>query len=208
MATRKKPDVIIEDDTVYVLRPGQKVFLKTADVSAMTGKSNQWIGQLTSQGIICKKGTPHGSLFELSDTMKSYCEMLENRADARGDEDALKRDKEKSEAEVGIKKAKAIISLLEAQELQGKMHRSDDVAAMTSDLIYAMRGALLALPGRLAVDMAATETSAEAAELIRKEVHKVMKELASYRYDPEQYKERVRERRNWESEGGRDDDGS
>lgn len=95
---------------------------------------------------------------------------------------------------------------MEMQELQGKMHRSEDVAAMTEDLIYTIRGALIALPGRLAVDVAATSTAAEAAEVIRKEVHKVMRELAAYRYDPEKYEERVRQRRDWETASGRDDD--
>ena len=55
----------------------------------------------------------------------------------------------------------------EADELQGKMHRSEDVAAMTTDLIYAIRGAMMALPGRLAVDVASANSPAEAAEIIR-----------------------------------------
>ena len=37
---------------------------------------------------------------------------------------------------------------LEVQELEGKMHRSEDVKAMTDDLIYAVRSALNAMPGR------------------------------------------------------------
>ena len=81
-----------------------------------------------------------------------------------------------------------------------------DVAAMTEDLIYTVRGSLMALPGRLAVDVAAVTTPAEAAEIIRKEVHALMRELANYQYDPEKYEERVRERRKWEAGGGDVDD--
>ena len=77
------------------------------------------------------------------------------------------------------------------------MHRSEDVAAMTEDLIYTIRGMLVALPGRLAVDVASVDTPAEAAELLRREIFKVMAELANYRYDPKKYEERVRERRDW-----------
>ena len=86
------------------------------------------------------------------------------------------------------------------------MHRSEDVAAMTEDLIYAIRGALLALPGRLAVDVANINTAAEASELIRAEVFKVMKELSQYKYDPQKYEERVRERRDWESFAAEDEE--
>ena len=49
---------------------------------------------------------------------------------------------------------------------------------------------------------------AEAAEIIRREVNKAMRELSNYRYDPKKYEERVRERRAWEADSGRDaDDG-
>lgn len=85
------------------------------------------------------------------------------------------------------------------------MHRAEDVAALTEDLVYTIRGALNALPGRLAVDVAAVSTPAEASEVIRKEVSKVMRELAGYHYDPKKYEERVRERRDW-SERDSDDE--
>ena len=100
---------------------------------------------------------------------------------------------------------KATIAKLEADELKGTMHRAEDVAALTEDLVYTIRGALNALPGRLAVDVAAVSTPAEASEVIRKEVSKVMRELAGYHYDPKKYEERVRERRDW-SERDSDDE--
>lgn len=86
------------------------------------------------------------------------------------------------------------------------MHRSEDVAAMTEDLIYTIRGSLMALPGRLAVDVSNTQTAAEAADVIRKEVFKLMEELTQYRYDPKKYEERVRDRMKWETRSGDDDD--
>ena len=93
---------------------------------------------------------------------------------------------------------------MEVEELQGKRHRSEDVAAMTEDLIYTIRGALLALPGRLAVDTSTAKSPNEAAEIIRKEVHAVMQDLSEYRYDPKKYEERVRARHNFEIYGEAD----
>lgn len=202
-AQKKKPEAVIEDGAVYVLRAGTPIFVKTADICAMTGKSNQWIGQLVSQGTLNKKSTPHGSLFDLLATMRAYTAMLEERLNSAEEKKAESAaEKEKQEAEISIKKAKAIITVLEARELQGKMHRSEDVAAMTEDLIYNIRSMLLALPGRLAVDVASTQDPAEAAEIIRREVYKVMEELSNYKYDPKKYEERVRERRSWDVESG------
>ena len=86
------------------------------------------------------------------------------------------------------------------------MHRSEDVAAMTEDLIYTVRGSLMALPGRLAVDVTSAQTAAESADIIRAEVFKVMQELSQYRYDPQKYEERVRDRMKWETEREADSD--
>lgn len=66
-----------------------------------------------------------------------------------------------------------------------------------TDLVYVIRGMLMALPGRLAVDTAGAASAAETSEIIRVEVYKVLEELAAYKYDPEVYVQRVREREGW-----------
>lgn len=196
----KKPEAVMEDGTVYILRASTPVYVKTADICAMTGKSNQWIGQLVSQGVLHKRSTPHGSLFDLADTMRAYCEMLEARVGPELSEQEKQRNEARIDADVTLKVAKAQIAKLEADELSGKMHRSEDVAAMTEDLICTIRSSLMALPGRLAVDVAAATTPAEASEIIRQEIYAVMRELSHYQYDPQKYEERVRERKKWESQ--------
>ena len=201
----KKPEAVIEDGTVYILRAGTPVYVKTADICAMTGKSNQWIGQLVSQGTLHKRSTPHGSLFDLAATMRAYCAMLEARGEPEPSEQERRWSEEKNTADVMLKTAKAQIAQMEADELCGKMHRSEDVAAMTEDLIYTIRGSLMALPGRLAVDVTEATAPAEAAEIIRREVYQVMQELSRYQYDPRKYQERVRERRKWSSQATDED---
>lgn len=185
----------IKDGAVYILQPGTPVFVKTADISAMTGKSNQWIGQLCNQGSLFKKQTPHGGLFEVSETMKNYCSMLENRFEESNDEERG-HEMKKRKADADLRKAKAAIAQVEANELLGKIHRSEDVAAMTEELVYTVRGALLAMPGRLAVDIVGVADASEASEIIRKEIYHVLDELSTFRYDPAKYQERVRQRRN------------
>lgn len=196
-----KPVAEIRDGAVYILQAGTKVYLKTADMCAMTGKSNQWIGQLASQGVLFKVQTAHGNLYEMHDAVKAYIGNLEERQASEDDKEADLKKKQLT-AEVSMKQSKALIASLDAKERQGKMHRSEDVAAMTEDLIYAIRGALLALPGRLAVDVLDAETAAEASEIIRNEVYQIMEELSGYEYDPAKYEERVRDRLNLASLSG------
>lgn len=170
----------------------------TKELALVFGVSVRRVQQLAQDGII--NAVKRGS-FNLSDSVRRYINFLSSR-----ERDMSPQEKARQDAELSIKKAKAITAVLEANELQGKMHRSEDVAAMTSDLVYAIRGMLIALPGRVAVDVAAAQTPAEASEIVRKEIHKVMNELSAYKYDPKKYEERVRERRSWSSMESDDDD--
>lgn len=203
MAT--KQSVIVDEKNVYVLSPGMNIYVKTADICALIGASNQWIGQLTSQGSIHKTKTPHGNLFEIVTTGKEYCDFMESKRSKLDAEDE-KLEKVKRKADATLKASKAKIAQAEAKELSGQMHRSEDVAAMTSELIYTIRGALMALPSRVAINAAALSDPAEVAEYIRTEVNQIAEEIAMFRYDPAKYEARVRERRAWADKLAGDDD--
>lgn len=176
-------------------------YCKTEDLANLFGLTGQWINQLTRDGVIKRRDTPAGKRYNVVESVRAYTQYLRDKAANRADR-GIPEDKEleKFDAEVRIKRAKAEIAELEAQEVQGIMHRSEDVAAMAEDLIYTVRDSLLALPGRLAVDVAGASTAAEAAEIIKREVYAVMKELSQYQYDPAKYAERVRERMDWEGD--------
>ena len=182
-------------------------YCKTEDLANLFGLTGQWINQLTRDGVIKRRETPAGKRYNVVESVRAYTQYLRDKAASRADK-GIPEDKEleKFDAEVRIKRAKAEIAELEAQEVQGIMHRSEDVADMTEDLIYTVRGSLMALPGRLAVDVTSAQTAAEAAGIIRAEVFKVMQELSQYRYDPQKYEERVRDRMKWETEREADSD--
>ena len=181
---------------------------KAEDLANLFALTGQWINQLTRDGVLKKRDTPAGKRYNVVESTRAYVQYLRDKAAGRGDKNIPEaKELEKFDAEVRIKQAKAQIAELESQELQGIMHRSEDVAALTEDLIYTIRDALMALPGRLAVDVAKAGTAAEAAEIIKREVYAVMKELSSYKYDPEKYEDRVRARMDWSADnGGFDDD--
>ena len=182
-------------------------YCKSEDLASLFGLTGQWINQLTRDGVLKKRDTPAGKRYNVVESTRSYVQYLRDKAAGRGEKGIPEsKELEKFEAEVRIKQAKAQIAELEAQELQGIMHRSEDVAALTEDLLYTVRDSLLALPGRLAVDAAAAATAAEAAEIIKREVYLVMGELSAYTYDPKKYAERVRERMDWQAEHGGEDD--
>lgn len=174
--------------------------VNSKELSLILGLSVRRIQQMVQDGIL---DPMEQGVFVLTDAVQQYlkfiCKNLPNEEDTK-----LERARKKAEAQ--LKASKATVAKLEAEELRGNMHRSDDVAAFTEDLIYTIRASLLALPGRLSVDVASVDTPAEASEIVRREVYKIMRELANYKYDPLKYEERVRQRMEWSERDG-DDDG-
>ena len=173
------------------LKITDEIDVSSTELATVLGVTVRRVQQLAQDGTLptVKKGR-----FLLADSVQRFIRFS---SAAPVDEEDQKLEKTRRRSEVQIKASKAMVAKLEAEELKGIMHRAEDVAAITEDLVYTIRGALMALPGRLAVDVAACETPAEASNVIRREVNKVMRELADYHYDPKKYEERVRERRDW-----------
>lgn len=156
------------------------------------GKSIRWVQGLRDDGVIKQSSTGR---YKLDDAIQAIYDRATRR---QVSEDIEKANVVKVKAEATMKAAKSKIVNMEAQELSGQMHRAEDIKALTEDLVFAFRHALVSLPGRLSMDVAAAQTAPEAAAIIRREVNVILKELAQYQYDPDKYAERVRERRDWD----------
>lgn len=156
------------------------------------GKSIRWVQGLRDDGVIKQSSTGR---YKLDDAIQAIYDRATRR---QVSEDIEKANVVKVKAEATMKAAKSKIVNMEAQELSGQMHRAEDIKALTEDLVFAFRHALVSLPGRLSMDVAAAQTAPEAAAIIRREVNVILKEMAQYQYDPDKYAERVRERRDWD----------
>ena len=156
------------------------------------------VQQLAKEGVLpAESQRPYK--FDLLPTVKAYIRYLRDRANGKEAKtaDTVKAEADKLRAEADLKQSKAKIAELQLKELEGKMHRSEDVEAMTNDLVYTARSMIMALPGRLAMDVVQAGSANEASALIRAECYKILNELAGYQYDPEAYRRRVRDREGW-----------
>lgn len=156
------------------------------------------VQQLAKEGIL-PAASQRPYKFDLLPTVKAYIRYLRDRANGKEAKtaDTVKAEADKLRAEADLKQSKAKIAELQLKELEGKMHRSEDVEAMTNDLVYTARSMIMALPGRLAMDVVQAGSANEASALIRAECYKILNELAGYQYDPEAYRRRVRDREGW-----------
>lgn len=156
------------------------------------------VQQLAKEGVL-PAASQRPYKFDLLPTVKAYIRYLRDRANGKEAKtaDTVKAEADKLRAEADLKQSKAKIAELQLKELEGKMHRSEDVEALTNDLVYTARSMIMALPGRLAMDVVQTGSANEASALIRAECYKILNELAGYQYDPEAYRRRVRDREGW-----------
>ena len=168
------------------------------ELADLFGKTTRRIEQLKAEGIIEGEGRP--TRYKLVPTIKRYIKYLDDKANGREKKLTIaQQEEEKLRAEVKLKKAKAATAELELNELRGKMHRAEDVEAIMTAHVLQVRSMLMALPGKLAVDLAALTTPAEVASKIRQEVNYVLEHLSEADYDADEFRRRVMERQGWQT---------
>ena len=178
----------------------------TQVIAKIFGVSTRRVEQLKTEGIIKGSGKP--TKYDLLPAIQAYIRYLSDKANGREKKETIANLEEQNlAAEAAIKAAKAEQAKMQLKELQGKLHRAEDVEAIFTDHGMYMRSMLLAMPGKLAVDLAGEHTAAEQAEVVKKEVYWILNSLADYRYDPDEYKKRVMEREGWMDHREDEDDG-
>lgn len=170
-------------------------------IAEIFGVDRRRVQQLTQEGVIIARREGNANKYEFLPTISRYIKYLSDKANGREKPEKNKSaEMRRLEAEADLKRHKADLAALELQEFEGQMHRSEDVEAVISDLASTIKGLLLALPSRCARDTFRSKSSAEASEVMKKEVYKILKTLAEYKYNPETFAKKVRERKGWHDE--------
>lgn len=182
-----------------------KNYQKAEVIARLFGKTTRRIQQLTQDGILPTEQTPSGRRYDLLPTIKRYIQYLEARAEKQQPESMTQKLEAKLDAEIKYKKAKADKAKLELDELKGQMHRASDIEKLTNELVFSVRGMLLALPGRVAMDLAAINKPVEVSQYMARHMEALLDELAQHKYDPEVYKQLAREREGWQAEQNDDE---
>lgn len=176
----------------------KKNYVDAKVIATLFGLTVRRIQQLTQDGILKTEQVGRQRRYDLLDTVRRYIAYLQDKCNSKGgNKDDNENESRRLKADADIKAAKAEIAEMELLELKGEMHRSEDVEAMTTDLVFTIRSMMLALPGRLAIDLAPIDKPAEISERIKQEVHAILQELSNYTYDAEAYKKRARDRQGW-----------
>ncbi len=183
-----------------------KNYQKADVIARLFGKTTRRIQQLTQDGILPTEETPSGRRYDILPTIKRYIKYLEERAEKQQPQSVTDKLEKKLDAEIKYKQAKADKAKLELDELKGTMHRAADIEKLTNELVFAVRSMLLALPGRVAMDLAAIDTAPEVSQYMSRHISLLLDELATHEYNPDLYKQLVREREGWQADNDDDDE--
>lgn len=160
-------------------------------VSQAIGLKPRRIQQLVEQGILPAERRNRTLRFDLVDTVRAYIDHLNERISNK-DKDAVTLEQDKLRAEVDFRQAKAKKAQLDLAVYEGHLHRSRDVKEAVEGLTYSVRSAVLAMPGRLSMDLARMTDRNEVYQALKDECYSVLDELSRHAYDPKFYEERVR----------------
>ena len=179
-----------------------KTLISTTELAQLFGLSDRRIQQLTADGTIHAEVVAVDGhqvrRYDLIPTVHDYVTSLQNKINNK-EENQKNTDlvDEKLQEEIRYKKARADKIEMELKELNGQMHRSDDVEKVFKDHAQMIRSMFLALPGMLAVDCADARTPKEVEGIIRSVVFDNLKVLEQYQYDSEEFRMLVKEREQW-----------
>lgn len=196
----------VKMEVVWVSETMKKQQGKQA-IARLFGVTSRRIEQFTSDGIITPIQTKPRCMYDVEETVQRYIRYLSDKANGREkkQEDSDSESK-KAEADARYKTAKAEIAELELAELRGDLHRAQDVEEITTDHVLRMRSMIMAMPGKLAVDVSVIDNAQEAAERIRRECERILENAADFKYEAGEYKRRVRDRRGWGENAGNDEE--
>jgi len=185
---------------------GQGSMVTSSEIAKLIGKTTKTVQDLTNNGILPAVETKNGKRvsrkYDKYETIRAYIRYVEERALKKNGTD---KEQEKLQVEVETKKTRLKMFQLQLEELEGRLHASEDVESMTDDLVLCVRSSLLAVPGQLAVDLAEMSDATEVSARLLETVCGILDDLSNYKYDRKAYEKRARERKGWEDGNGGED---
>jgi len=170
MAAKKESSAASKKKGIIRGESGE-IILSTSDIAACVGKTNQWIGQLTRDGVLTKVSN---GKYELKSTIRAYI----NHVTGTAEEGKISFNDEKAQHEQ-IKKEMAMLDL---EKMRSNLHTTEDVKYAWGLLLVAFRERLQGLPPRIANKVSHMNDEKEIRIMMENLIDEALTELG--KYDP------------------------
>jgi phage terminase Nu1 subunit (DNA packaging protein) len=153
-------------------------------IADLFGITERRVEQLAQKKIIPKAGK---GVFDLGPTVQAYIRYLHGLISGGISADTTELNQRLLQAQAEEKEAKANMAKLELSVMQGRLHESEHVKKIMTDMIVACRSRFLAIPSRASTALVSMTEPADIAEYLQGLVYEALNALAEY--DPEKYNE-------------------
>ncbi len=185
MRVRGRPGIFLFPDKKNGVLPsafggswrGDKVMIvNQKELAQCLGISSRRVRQLKDEGLFQLSKAERGYILE-----KSIQEYIEYKVNA---ETGRRASISKEEVQAEHEEVKMKISLLKLRKLRRELHEAEDVEAFLSSMLLRFRNRLLAVPSKLAMEVAGETDLNVIMQVTKREMLAVLEELAEY--DPDE----------------------
>jgi phage terminase Nu1 subunit (DNA packaging protein) len=157
-------------------KPEAKVkLLSTEELAQFVGVDPRRIQQLTKEGVIKKElGDKKTAKYDFVRNVHSLLQYYRQKSDSRGsrDSEGMKSAKERHAV------AKAHLEELKLAQLEGDLHKAEDIERLIGAVLTRLRINLLAIPMGLAPVLRDMDDTMEIAEKLDERIRRAMNEVA------------------------------
>lgn len=144
--------------------------VNTQTLAECLGVTKRMVSKLAEDGIIERIGR---GKYDLGASVQAYIEFRISGAKSKGPKSL---DSIKAEHEV-LKMRKTELAI---RQIEGKLHRAEDVRRVWTSMAAAVKSRLLAIPVKVTPEIAGIEDRAEIQKVISREIADALNEIADY----------------------------
>jgi len=155
--------------------PSGEIINVTADqLGEYLGLTGRRVRQLKTEGIVVGARNSH---YDLKTSVKNYIEHLKEKVEGRTS-DKIHNDIELEKLlHERIKKRK---SELLVEQMEGKLHRAEDVGKVWGNMVVAIKARLQAIPIKTSPQLVDIDDINEVQAILKREIYDVLTELSDY----------------------------
>lgn len=183
-----------------------KKFVSVDILAKVFDLSSRRIQQLRQDGVLKTTRTKSGMRYDFLPCVRDYIRHLRDFLEGKERKAmSAELEKQKMEADVRYRKAKAEKEEILLALMRGDVHKAEHVRQLFNAMIMESKAAFMAIPGRCAMDCSHASPN-EAADIIKGAIYEVMEGMAAHSYDPDRFAALVREDGDKFSNGDEHDD--
>lgn len=172
----------IKDYEEEVRRAG---FGRAEDIAKLLDLSVRRVQQYRAEGALVTEKTKVGVRYNLIKSFIALAKHLLARQDAKNVKQRI------DSATADLRERQAARELIKLKRLRGEVHDAKHVKAIMTRNNADIRAAFIALPGRIAPELAACAGANELAAVLRREIFETLRMLATREYSDEEFRAMV-----------------